>query len=140
MTDVERASARVAELLAEREAAHAATAPPPVAAATPEEDKRLVARGKALLQKVGKVEQVEGLLRQVRSSQSGKTIYLEFGSLRGPNAVCGRYRTELEVFTEKELRDLVGKRLRLRGEVVKDPSKRIAIDLATKDTIEVIEE
>jgi hypothetical protein len=139
MSDVERASARVAELLAEREAANASQKPDPAAAVSPAEDKRLVERGKALHKKVGEVDQVEGQLRQVRASQSGKTLYLELGSLRGPNAICGRYRAELKVFTEKELRDLVGKRLRLRGKVVKDPSNRIAIDLGAKDAVEVIE-
>ncbi|MCH7224763.1 hypothetical protein [Haloferula sp. A504] len=138
MTDVERASARVAELMAEREAANAAANPNPAPAVDPTEDKRLVARGKALHNKLGEVDHVEGQLRQVRASRSGDTIYLELGSLRGPNAICGRYKTKLKVFTEKELRDLVGKRLRLRGKVVKDPGNRIAIDLTAKDTIEVI--
>ena len=76
----------------------------------------------------------------MRASQSGKTLYLEFGSLRGPNAIFGRYEKKHEVFTEEEIRALEGKHLRLKGKVIKDQGKRIAINLATKDSIEVISE
>ena len=139
MSDVERASARIARAMADREAANNAAKPTPAPAVDPEEDKRLIARGKELLQKVGEVHQFEGQLRLVRASQSGKTLYLEFGSLRGPNAIFGRYEKKHEVFTGEEIQALVGKRLRLRGKVIKDQGKRVAIDISATDGIQVID-
>lgn len=140
MSDSDRIAARAAEMAAEIErmsAAHENKNPPPVAA-SPEVNAHLIQVGRELRKRVGASTKLEARLVSVRASKSGKTVYLEFGTSADPDAICARYRTELKAFTEEQLRGHVGKRLRIRGKVVNDPSGRVAIDIGGKKAVEVL--
>ncbi len=66
----------------------------------------------------GNVITVEGVVRRVYASQSGKTLYLEFAGAEMPDQVRGRVVTaDLPDLTEAALKHFDGKRVRVTGEV-----------------------
>jgi hypothetical protein len=72
-----------------------------------------------LLNEKGRQVTVEGVLKNVRVSDSGKTIYLEFLETGPQEEVRGYFMTKNveEDMSEQALRLLVGKRIRLSGVV-----------------------
>lgn len=102
-------------------------------------DAQLVEIGTKLRNQIGGKVSFKGPLFGVRDSDSGKTRYIEFGTSRDPNAVCVRYMTKDgdTDMSKEELMKLVGKQVTINGEVVADPSGRIAIDIKGRDQITV---
>jgi hypothetical protein len=102
-------------------------------------DAQLIEIGGKLRNQIGGKVSLTGRLFEVRDSDSGKTRYLEFGASRDPDAVCIRYRTREgdTGMSKEELDKLVGKQVTIKGDVVADPSGRIAIDVSTRDQITV---
>jgi len=136
------ASARAAELAAKlAEMGDEAFTPDP-GFVYPEENAQLIRIGTQLRDRVGSRIRLETRIREVRSSDSGKTIYLEFGTTREANALCARYLTKLGAggMSADALRALVGKRVKVSGTVVNDPSGRIALDLTTRGDIELVDD
>ena len=82
---------------------------------------------------------LEILISEVRESQSGKTVYLEFDPNALPPLPCARYLTKKKTIPLEELKKLEGKRISIFGIVVNDPSKRTAIDLIDLDQLEILE-
>ena len=72
-----------------------------------------------LLNEKGREVTVEGVLKNVRVSDSGKTIYLEFLETGSQEEVRGYFMTRnmAENMSEQALRLLVGKRIRISGPV-----------------------
>lgn len=72
-----------------------------------------------LLNEKGREVTVEGVLKNVRVSDSGKTIYLEFLETGPLEEVRGYFMTKnmAEDMSEQALRLLVGKRIRISGHV-----------------------
>lgn len=83
----------------------------------------------------GKTITVEGVVRRVYASQSGKTIYLEFAGAEMPNQPRGRVvPADVPDLTEAALKRFEGKKVRVTGEVriVQD---RAEITLTEKSAI-----
>lgn len=80
----------------------------------------------------------------VRSSSSGKSLYIEFyGNGLTASRVCGRYLTNLGVkgMSARDLGYLEEKKIRLRGKVVEEfGTGRIMIDVISPSQIEVLED
>lgn len=88
-----------------------------------------------------KVVIVKGTVTQITQSQSGKSIYLVLDNL-GKSGVSGRYLTRLKVpeLESAELNKMIGKNVKISGEVVSEyGSKRALLNLTKKDQITVIE-
>jgi hypothetical protein len=102
-------------------------------------DAQLVEIGTKLRSQIGSQVNFKGPFFGVRDSDSGKTRYIEFGNSRDPNAVCVRYMTKDgdTDMSKEELMKLIGKMVTISGEVVADPSGRIAIDIKGRDQIKV---
>jgi hypothetical protein len=102
-------------------------------------DPQLIQIGKELRDKIGSRVTFKGRIHEVRTSGSGKTIYIEFGGTRDSDALCARHQTrEGDADMSKEsLQELVGKEVSITGDVVADPSGRIAIDVKERSQIEV---
>ena len=137
LSPAEIASARAAAMA--EEVAEIARLPEDGSAgqAPPELDAKLIEVGRQLRGSIGKRARLGVRLYQVRASDSGKTLYLEFGSTRESDAICARYRTDLGIFTEEQLKKHIGKRLYIQGKVVADPSGRVAIELDDEDSLEI---
>jgi hypothetical protein len=78
-----------------------------------------------------------GRVNRVRTSNSEKSLYIEFGSDPEEN-VCGRYMNKLgkEDMSVSELGNLKGKMVRLKGLVQEEfGTKRIVINLMTRDQV-----
>jgi len=78
-----------------------------------------------------------GRVNRVRTSNSEKSLYIEFGSDPEEN-VCGRYMNNLgkEGMSLSELGNLKGKMVRLKGLVQEEfGTKRIVINLVTRDQV-----
>lgn len=133
-----RISARAAEL-AEEIKNYPVIPSAPGAGDTAGIDAQLVEIGTKLRNQIGGKVSFKGPLFGVRDSDSGKTRYIEFGTSRDPNAVCVRYMTKEgdTDMSKEELMKLVGKQVTINGEVVADPSGRIAIDIKGRDQITV---
>jgi hypothetical protein len=102
-------------------------------------DAQLVEIGSRLRNQIGSKVTFTGPLFSVRDSDSGKTRYIEFGTSKDPNAVCVRYQTKdgAPDMSKEELLKLVGRQVTINGDVVADPSGRIAIDIKSRDQITV---
>lgn len=102
-------------------------------------DAQLVEIGTKLRNQIGTQVNFTGPFFGVRDSDSGKTRYIEFGTSRDPNAVCVRYMTKDgdTDMSKEELMKLIGKMVTISGDVVADPSGRIAIDIKGRDQIKV---
>ena len=140
LTPAELASARAAQLA--EEIKQFPLLPPPGTAgfASEELNQRLIEIGTQLRETPGRTAQIEGRVYQVRASNSGKTLYVEFGSSVEPNAICARLIPDGKgAEIRKELEEHVGKIVRIRGKVVEDPSGRVAIDLNSSDSITVVD-
>lgn len=91
----------------------------------------------ALREQLGVTLQVKGKVQRVRTSQSGKSLYIEFEG--DPEAsICGRYlmnRGKADMVV-KNLEPLIGKVIRLQGEVQEEfGTKRLLIDLEGREQI-----
>ena len=78
-----------------------------------------------------------GRVNRVRTSNSEKSLYIEFGSDPEEN-VCGRYMNNLgkDGMSLSELGNLKGKMVRLKGLVQEEfGTKRIVINLVTRDQV-----
>lgn len=139
MSAAERASARAAQLAQEVEEIAEIPEAGTAGMASPELNARLIEVGKQLRDNIGKQTRIEARIYSVRPSNSGKTLYIEFGSSASPDAVCARHLTKSGVFTEERLREFIGKLVRVKGEIVHDPSGRIAIDIASEDGLKILE-
>jgi hypothetical protein len=102
-------------------------------------DAQLVEIGTRLRNQIGSKVTFKGPLFSVRDSESGKTRYIEFGTSKDPNAVCVRYQTKDgdADMSKEELMKLIGRQVTISGDVVADPSGRIAIDIKGRDQITV---
>lgn len=83
----------------------------------------------------GKTITVEGVVRRIYASQSGKTIYLEFAGAEMPNQARGRVvPADVPDLTEAALKRFEGRKVRVTGEVriVQD---RVEITLTEKSAI-----
>ncbi len=133
-----RVSARAAELAKEIKQ-YPVIPSAPGSGDTSQVDAQLIEIGTKLRNQIGSKVTFSGPLFQVRDSESGKTRYIEFGNSRDPNAVCVRYKTRDgdSDMSKEELMKLVGKLVTIKGDVVADPSGRIAIDITGRDQITV---
>ncbi|MCU0794573.1 MAG: hypothetical protein MUF31_01415 [Akkermansiaceae bacterium] len=136
LSPAEIASARAAQLAGEN-AGQAQPAPEDTAGLASEAlNRRLIEIGSQLRGAIGQPTEMEGMIYRVRASNSGKTIYLEFGSSVEPNAICARHLPEGDAQAALEkFQTLVGKNVRVKGTVVADPSGRIAIDLESFEAV-----
>ncbi|MBN8460942.1 MAG: hypothetical protein J0M04_24190 [Verrucomicrobia bacterium] len=66
----------------------------------------------------GKTITVEGVVRRVYASNSGKTLYLEFAGAEMPNQARGRVvAADVPALTEEALKRFEGKKVRVTGDV-----------------------
>ena len=139
LTQAEKINARAAELTSKRARASVIPVVPP-GPASREKNAKLIALGRHLRAKTGETFEFESTVHGVRQSNSGKTLYIEFGSTHEPNALLARHRVVEGGFTLDDLRAFKNQKIRIRGEVVADPSGRIAIDLSGPSALELVSE
>lgn len=77
---------------------------------------------------------------QVRTSPSGKTIYLDFDPATTPPVPIARYHTRHETILPLDLKKFSGRPIRIRGRVVSDPSGQPAIDLTALAQIQPLKD
>lgn len=139
LSPAEIASARAAQL-ASGKADTPATPPTGTAGFASEElNRRLIEIGTSLRGSLGETAEFEGRVLRVRASNSGKTLYLEFGSSVEPNALCARHMPQDIDAARGTFDALAGKNVRIRGIVVADPSGRIAINLESIEAVTVLD-
>lgn len=138
MTAAERASARASAIAAEVEDMTRPADHHRVRADMAAENERLTRIGRELRRNLDGRDSLTAVVRTVRASDSGKTLYVEFGSAREDDTVCARYRTSRDVFDREDLDALIGEKVRVEGPVVGDPSGRIAIDLKERADIRAV--
>jgi hypothetical protein len=139
LSAAERVSARAAELTAER--ARAGDPPPvPLGPASAEKNAELIELGARLREKTGERFTFETTIYQVRPSHSGKTLYVEFGSSADPDALLARHRVSHGGFTFAQLEEFIGRKVRVEGEIVNDPSGRVALDLIDPSDLRALAE
>ena len=133
MTPAEKASARAAELakMAVEEKTAADFGPDHVFGP---------ADGVVLRDFIGEEVRLQGVLKRVRKSSTGKTIYLEFSKDRGVDDICGRIRVRRgkskKYLAVEKLQPLVGKKIQLRGKVqIESGTGRVVINIAERKQI-----
>lgn len=88
---------------------------------------------------VGRRHTLEATVDRVRPSGTGRTIYLEFVDAGLCGIPCARYQTRNDSLDPDSLDAFAGKTVRITGTVVRDPSRRNAIDLTRLAQIEILE-
>lgn len=137
LTAAEKANARAAELAAERAKTKLVPEVRP-GPASREKNSELIELGAYLRGKTGQSFEFESTVHGVRQSNSGKTLYIEFGSTHDPNALLARHRVTNGGFTMDDLRAFKTQKIRVKGEVVVDPSGRIAIDVSGPSALTLV--
>ncbi len=98
---------------------------------------------KAIGEQVGEKISVKERVAQVRLSNSGKSLYIEFrGDAGASQSACGRYFTNLGVpgMSVSELSGLQGKTVRIQGVVgVEFGTNRLIIDLTSREQITLLD-
>jgi hypothetical protein len=85
---------------------------------------------------------LEGVLFRVRDTRTGRSRYLEFSDEVGQDVVCARCwlkENELSLEELEGLKNLVGKKLRFRGAIQLETTRRVMLHISSRDQIEVVE-
>jgi hypothetical protein len=123
--------------------------PPPEIPPTPTVENRKAAAEKpatipdqrpTLASQLGEKASARGPLRWVRSSSTGKTLYLRIDDPAWAGEVHARYQVRHELITEEALRRMVDRPIQARGMVVSDLGGLVTIDLTEPGDLRELDE